>query len=70
MRKAAFVLAFLIFSIPAIVEAPYTPIWNATMYSSLIELKTMSITGKRKVGLFRYDLQAVLARRGIITQVY
>jgi hypothetical protein len=48
MRKVAFTLAFLIFSIPAIVEAPYTPIWNAGKYESIIELKTMGIAGKRE----------------------
>ncbi len=48
MRKATIALAFLIFSTPAIVEAPYTPIWNAKKHEMLIELKTMSTAGKRK----------------------
>ena len=56
MRKVAFTLAFLIFSIPAIVEAPHWNIWNAGKYESMIELKTMSIAGLRKSAKQQADI--------------
>ena len=48
MRKAAFVLAFLIFTNAQIVEAPHWNIWNAGKYESIIELQTMDTAGKRE----------------------
>ncbi len=57
MRKATFVLAFLIFSAPAIVEAPYTPIWNASKYSRLIELQTKFTPLKRDMAKLKADVK-------------
>jgi hypothetical protein len=48
MRKVAFVLAFLICTSAGIVEAPYTPIWDAPKHETLIKLQTAVIKMKRE----------------------
>ncbi len=67
MRKAAFVHAFLIFTNAQIVEAPYTPIWNASKYSRLIELQTKFTPLKRDMAKLKavvkfLELHDTLAR--------
>jgi hypothetical protein len=57
MRRAASMLAFLIFLLVAVrAEAPYVPVWNAQLYNSLIELQTLITPGRIQKMKVKADL--------------